>query len=1825
MSGLYRVDTATLGWVKAEIDHTLAQAHEALSDFERSSNDVTPLRMYVNFLHQVVGTLQMVELDGAAMLAQEAESLAQAMVQGRLGQADGKAAGLLDSSLSELSAYLERLQRGMPDVPVQHTELMNALRGARGEDPVSALTLFYPDLSVSPPPREQRRIDENEYQNRLRDLRRAFQGDLLRWLRNVADPDSLEGLQRCVGELQALARFDGVAQLWWIAGAFLDTLASAPPGADDPRRRIPAQLDQRLRKIIEGGEAALIREPDEDLAKAILYEVGRAKADTPRIREVRSAFDLDLMLTGVSAAVAAALSDLPSAADLKRLHAAGGADLQAAQDGLAAFFEGGRAGDNGLGAVIGRLQEFARHADAHKAGPLAELTRQVASVCRRIDAGESVDRDAASLQMAAVLLFIDESLKSRHDPDLDWKAQVDDRLQRLQALQRGAIHLDTLAAEAVELTDGKLNTAQIKQLLGAVAGEIYVNLQQTEEALESYAADPSKPAPLAKIPDHLSQVQGVLRILGQHRIAELLGSAIEQVRKLFRGQLAPSTTIIEALAVVVGTTESYVQGLEQDRPRLNALVERAEQDLEDAVAERDTGTVDPHALIQAIQGHLDDWLRDNADYRAFRRLRQSLRDLSALANRREKSKPRRIAMEMNNLLDIVTEDPTFLSAEVEQTLRKSLSALDELAADLVDQTVTEAPAIAAEADVGAPAKAEDEQLNAEIREVFLEEANECVAAMDDSYQRWRRDTGDRQALTDLRRQFHTLKGSGRIAKAGAASELAWFAEDVLNRLLDDKLVPSDDLFVFVNDAKQTIKDLLKDELKRSGRIDLDSWKVRSQQIIAGGRAPSPGAAPAEPAASVDATVVRIFTQETLGHLNTLRGHIDRCKRDAQQCKVSKELLRAVHTLRGSSRSLHLVEMSDAFASLDELLQALEESGQPLQAGELEIFDRLTYLSAATLDNLNKARRFPNSLRQQFEQAKTTIQNRAQQRRERPVAVRPETEVPERRAPPTGQVAAFKRLIPEDVQREIRTPGTTSPMAPAAEATQGAESDVREIFYEEAADILARINQSLERWRESGDGESVSAALKRDLHTLKGSARAVAIDPIGDLSHATESVLEQVAKGATVANEQLRGLLEEVHDTLVDALQRLREGREPAATDRLLGRLAESVERPEPAPVHAEETAATPAVVDTRTAAAAAPPAPPAAAASAETLPPGSADIPTLGPERFRETRDRVRVKGELLDKLMNYAGEVSITRAQLQEHLGELKTNLGELGRNVTRFRDQLRDLEIQAESQIRARSATFEESGERTEFDPLEFDRYTRLQQLSRSLSESLDDLVTIQNGLLQFTDKAEGTLRQQSQLSTELQDGLLSTRMVPFSTLIPRLRHQVRQTARELNKRAELTVSGEVEIDRNVLDSMTEAFDHMIRNALDHGIESEDRRVAAGKPPTGQIRIECRQEGGEVVLRFSDDGAGLDVERIRAKAEAAGMLRRDAELTDQELMQIIVLSGFSTAETVSKLSGRGIGMDVVHNAVRRLGGGISVESEAGKGTTFVIRLPLSLSITQALFVRCGGQEFAIALAVIESIVKADAQQLRPGGEGERPSFVHLGRSYPLMDLTQALGLPVMLHEPNRIPILLVRMGARHIAVKVEGLVGTQEVVVKSVGEHLAAVNGIVGATIRGDGSVVLILDLAELWMAQERPAPLADAAHSKPQGVPLVMVVDDSLTVRKVTSRALSRYGMQVMMAKDGIDAMEQINNTRPDLMLVDIEMPRMDGFELTKRVRSDPETANIPIVIITSRAGHKHKEKALELGANAYLTKPYQEDELVDHVKRFLRPPADRATVH
>jgi chemosensory pili system protein ChpA (sensor histidine kinase/response regulator) len=762
-----------------------------------------------------------------------------------------------------------------------------------------------------------------------------------------------------------------------------------------------------------------------------------------------------------------------------------------------------------------------------------------------------------------------------------------------------------------------------------------------------------------------------------------------------------------------------------------------------------------------------------------------------------------------------------------------------------------------------------------------------------------------------------------------------------------------------------------------------------------------------------------------------------------------------------------------------------------------------------------------------------------------------------------------------------------------------DAEILEIFVEEAHELLESLDDTIHRWQLDRDEPSFLDLLQRQLHTLKGSARLAGLSRLGDMSHDFETFVSDVAhRGAPFdsaffaqvqryqdgVNAQVEQLFGPGTEVLVDVNAQPREAEFEALT------AASSIDSADEPLIDIDLTSE------------------------------GSA-APVQAPANARQEQQAVKVPAQLIEDLVNLAGETSINRGRVDEQINEVIYSLAEMDSTIDRMQEQLRRLDRETEAQLMFRQEQVESLG-LEEFDPLEMDRYSVLQQLSRSLMESSYDVQEVKRSIFNKARDVETLLAQQSRINTDLQEGLMRSRMVPFMRMVPRLRRIVRQVSRELDKEVSLVVNNaDGEMDRTILERMVPPFEHMLRNAVDHGIETRQARQALGKPDEALIAISFEREAGDIVITLSDDGRGINLDAVKAKAIERGLVSGDARLTDHEILQFILQPGFSTAQAVTQISGRGVGMDVVASEIKQLGGSVRIESTLGHGTHFIIRLPFTVSVNRALMVRICGESYALPLNTIEGIVRVSPFELESYYQPEAPSFEYAGQAYKLRymgAMIERRSCPDLRNETSPLPVILVRSGDHSVAVQVDALLGSREIVVKTLGPQFNVVQGLSGATVLGDGGVVVILDLhamirsdVTIYQRYDEENSQSTAEPTQEQRNRLVMVVDDSVTVRKVTSRFLERNGMDVLLATDGVDAMRLLQEHTPDVMLLDIEMPRMDGFEVASRIKHSSRLEHLPIIMITSRTGQKHRERAEAIGVDRYLGKPYQEIELLHNI--------------
>ena len=779
-----------------------------------------------------------------------------------------------------------------------------------------------------------------------------------------------------------------------------------------------------------------------------------------------------------------------------------------------------------------------------------------------------------------------------------------------------------------------------------------------------------------------------------------------------------------------------------------------------------------------------------------------------------------------------------------------------------------------------------------------------------------------------------------------------------------------------------------------------------------------------------------------------------------------------------------------------------------------------------------------------------------------------------------------------------------------------DPDLFHIFEEEARDLLPNLGGSLRLWATQPEDMSVRSNALRTLHTLKGSSRLAGAMRLGELSHRMESEIEELGT-ENLSTQSIEPLL-----ARLDGMQALFEviTKQVDASSDVASYTKQSEKIDETSTEDKELAAAASLTIEVDTDKSVKSSENTSSLSQAGVKPP----VASILKSDKRESRQSVRVRARLLDGLVNQAGEVMLTRTRIESELGQLRGSLGDLTGNLDKLRQQLRDVEFQAETQMQSRMEQAKDI--QKSFDPLEFDRFTRVQELTRMMAESVNDVATVQRSLQRTVDSTEDDLIAQARQTRDLQRDLLRTRMEEFESISDRLYRVVRQASKEAEKQVKLDiVGGSIEMDRGVLERMTPSFEHLLRNCIAHGLEAPNVRLAAGKDAIGAIAISLMQDGNDVVVEFSDDGAGLNFKRIREQAVTQKLISKIDKLSDAETVNLIFTPGLSTASQVTELSGRGIGLDVVRSEVVGLGGRIDVSSEASKGTKFKLVLPLTTAVTQVVMMRTGALSFGVPSHMVEVVRRsllADVEKAYVDGFwGKEEENIPFYWSGALLQASQRSTEP--LTKTN--PVVIFRSAGQRVAIHIDEIFGNKEVVIKNLGPQLARLPGLAGMAILVSGAVALIYNpvaLASVYGStvqqysptnakqdtQNSDGVVDEVSSASEQQTPLILVVDDSITVRRVTQRMLLREGFRVVLAVDGLQAIEKLNQEIPAVVLSDIEMPRMDGFDLVRIIRADSKLKHLPVVMITSRIAEKHRDLAMELGVNDYLGKPYSEEGLL-----------------
>ena len=1701
-----------LNWIKPALDATLAQAREALEAYVDTPDDRALMRACAEHLHQVQGTLRMVELYGAAMVVEDMERLADALVGDRIRQRD-EGYSVLMRGMVQLPDYLERLQSGHKDIPIVLLPLLNDLRACRGENLLSESSLFSPDLSIPLPASAAgaaRALMPQELRTQALRLRLGFQAALLKWFRDEGAAEHLRRLIDVLDRLRAISHGDHARRLWWVATGVIDAVENGDLEASVAVKLLFGRVDREIHRFAESGEGGFAAAPPRETTKNLLYYVAHAgdagvAPSGARSGEIRSAYRLDTLLpTDSELQHAQGSMTGRNKSLLGTVSAAIKDDLVRVKEALDIFL---RSRSTDAGELAGQVEILDRVGDTlgmlglgvprRVVGEQRDVIAEMAQQRRTIDEG-------ALLDVAGALLYVEASL--------------DDHIERLGATN----DQDDGSGEA------GLPKAEVRKILDVLMREAAVNLQQAKHDVIAFIESPWDHQRVVQIPRLLEEIAGALRMLGLIDAGELMTAIVRFVEvELVAHKRVPTTEQMDKLADALAAIEYYLEATREQRRGRDRILDVAREGLEGLgywplppPPERaPVAQVEAEAELSAHAAHETDTpthqhvappplasaSNDDPELGFADGLGSHLPTVEMLPGR-----------DINDLLvgDAgMPETPTQNLDGLRLTETAGIGSHASGAADVVSdddgwteiEEEIEEEVAAEDALPGGFEGATGDEIDDDIRDVFIEEVEEELANLRQQVPVWKRDVDNFDELKAIRRSFHTLKGSGRLVGALALGEFSWKVEGLLNRVLERSVVASPAVMALVDHAVNAIPVLLSalrgetvgeaniagimqtaDQLaageeawvpERGGATRTVRRSVRRRVRIAPSGLPSFGAdirssgnlngetdfssathdLVAGPLPNIDPVLFDILQSEVASHLDVIEDYLRLCKPDA--VPATEPLLRAVHTLSGAIAMVDIPTIGNVLAPLENYIKRLRGAGvvpspdaigalhdtivltrdvmQRLDARDAQLPDstalamQITALrdslpeTDATLAWYSEIADVPAALDEQSDEsviaavdgtdvgdtdsAGTDVDDAP------PVEIDLDDELPAPPLPPVedftgdwlselGDSAEATRIepihapIPADLAASLagfelpEPPAESHEEVPAVDrdsafeasfgvfpasietdaldaveqhlasapadvpleddlqaaldalevedATADAESpavapdiaprlplggreappladdpqpdgalelidvddDLLDIFVQESADILDHSDTLVARLREAPHERNAMVGLQRDLHTLKGGAHMAGLTPIGDLSHAMESLVDAVSDGRLavdrVAVESLERGFDRLHVLVQRVAQRRAIGMPTHAIARFESLVAGEDVHVSKAPV-ADEAAVMPAAE-----------APSAPEASSELEPkrPAPRHLTAMDQEEAPHApQEMIRVRSDLLDSLVNYAGEVSIYRSRLEQQISTFRFNLVEFDQTVARLREQLRKLEIETEAQIIARFQR--EQQQEGVFDPLELDRFSQLQQLSRALGESVSDLVSIQGLLDDQTRQSETLLLQQSRVSSDLQEGLMRTRMVPFDSLVPNLRRTLRQAAHELGKRAQLKVDGaHGEMDRNLLERMKAPFEHMLRNALAHGIETPEAREAAGKPAEGTVNIAVSRESTEVVLRVSDDGRGMDRDAIRKQAIERGLLKPEVELPDRDLYGFVLETGFSTARELTQLAGRGV-----------------------------------------------------------------------------------------------------------------------------------------------------------------------------------------------------------------------------------------------------------------------------------------------------------------------------
>ena len=1939
-----------------------------LSQVIEAENDanVQPLSAIPGNLHQIQGSLKMVELEAASLLANDLEQLCLGICEPTSVLDRSKGLSVLRNGLEALKQYIDSVARQSPMSPFVLVDKINQVRTLNGEPAISRFDLFAPalgnldletvgadkSLSIAS-------ISKDDRDKIISGVHLKYRRALLGWLvgkmvqSNKHSP--LAEMSNLLMQLMQISSLDILQQLWWVASSFVEAVESGALELNADIKSQFARLDVEISRLQDDAGAGFINNPPDELLRRLLFYIGTVSdTESARIRTIQQSLDLPEWFGygdnrySLMVATSAKLGQLSTEFSRQT--------FDEFEQGLNRIFKAGEQERIDSSVMTDHFQHLAKRCNEVQLPELAALVENMIFAANSsAQLNQSFDNDQADIEIASSLLFIRDSILNPEGIDGSWTETVENYTANLQGLAGEFDRQDQREVRA-----SRIASVEYQHALSAATRQIHEVLEDVEDAITRAAAGEDQHEFQQKASTSLSAIASLFLICENNDASDLACHAAHLLEQTASGDRILDADDYDRLAFTVATfgvaADHLVQPLLDSKSFLDDAAEKLQaiassgfvqsEDLENTATEISapalpvdetvfseelTGLTDETVFSEELTGLTDETvfseeLTGLADETVFSE------ELTGLADETVFSE------ELTGLADetVFSEELTGLADETvfseELTGLADETVFSEELTDLVDETVfsEELTDYAPVADQ--PSLLTIDELLSADHQPFIEDppswtvppvdsdsdVSKLLGDIDESRKALKR--GDISALTDLAASFARLSVVDFRQQHPAFHQLCGYGFELCGKLAGKE--NNADVQEFIGLLVRQLKTLASSS---DMAVEVDGWDTKyailletiAQKDVSESvdftdeldinvdlpQNEAPLSTSATPELQLDEDLKNIFVEELARHIRQLETGLQSFgalsdqdgKPSLDREAILTQMDDCVHTLCGNCNNLGLNAPAESIETAFDLLRYPGDKGFMATSGAH--FERCLSQLKELCQQIALKGEMDNELEQSF---------RDQQDEARVI------------------LDVLEQYPANGENREAAPSNTVVPDVPGSSSDTASEPDeeITQIFLEETESILGRVNTGLLQWRETGLDSGILGAVRREFHTLKGSAAATGFDRVSRLSHSVESLLDQYRLKEDTDTGDLLGMLEEVHDGLAADLGILATdatGHVQSLIARIDGIIAgepvvatsdgqekftitsdveeaaksshagvvqetESVSEAGSLPHEADNSVDTAHLVTTDERAAETvedmsqetgirlfefeaqdePHALPGEdkpfrSEQEKTSEQKSTDnqqqieqvvseleqvgrrvstlleedrqqrtsptpgeftssmrswMPSLEPDAVRDqakedvvaSSGSLRIDNSRLAEMINTSGELGLLRTQLQNTLDATRMDLDVLRANMSSMRDGLRELELEADAQIGALPE--QQLAVDEEFDPLQLDRYSGLQAKSRDVVSLLDQLAKVERDLEAKTSDISGALQSQLHLGEQLQSGLMSARMVAISEYLPRLRHLVRETSRQAGKPVELAFAGgDILVDRQVIESLMAPFEHMIRNSVVHGIETRTDRERRNKSEPATIALTFVQQGVELVVTVSDNGRGLDIDKLNRRAVELGLAERTGEVTEIDLLQIITQPGYSTSDTISMRAGRGVGMDVVYQAIKGLGGSIMLSNNPGNGVTFQFRLPVTLALTQALLVRAGSWRFAIRTRTVERLLRvAPTDVIHEGGD----RFIEVDEQrLPLINLLERIqggSNPVSREQSgDNIHVVLVRLADRVVPIQVDQFEDSVNIVSKSPGRQLLTIPEVSGVTVLPDSSIILILD-PEAFVDRIAPMattePEAEVSVATTGSLRRVLVVDDSLVVRKVMQKDLEADGLDVETAIDGVNALDVLAKGEFDMALVDVEMPRMNGYELLTELRKRPEYQQLPVIIITSRSGDQHRRRAMELGADGYITKPY-----------------------